>query len=613
MRVAVFAFFLLLGTSALAPAVAETPIARHAIAMHGEPKYGPDFQHVDYANPTAPKGGGIKLAAAGTFDSLNPFIIKGVPAPGVGMIYQTLMESSQDEAFTEYGLIAKSIEIPEDRSFVIFNLRPEAKWHDGKPITAADVIWSFETLVKYGRPHYRSYYANVKKVVAENDHRVRFVFDRPGNRELPLIMGQLPVLPKHFWKDKDFNSTSLDVVPLGSGPYKVRNFRSGQSIVYERVANWWAQDLPINKGRYNFDTIAYETYRDETVLIQALMAGRYDLRLENIAKAWATEYNHPAVRRGWIVKKEIPHEIPTGMQGYVFNTRRPVFADPAVRRALAFAFDFEWSNRQFAYDAYKRTTSFFSNSELASSGLPQGKEKELLEAYRDQLPESVFEEPYRLPVNDGSGRDMRRNLSTAAQILREAGWTPGQDGILQKEGQRLSFEFIFDMPSFQRWTGPFIANLKRLGVDATMRVLDTAQYRNRLDRFDFDVTVSTFPQSLSPGNEQRNYWGSESADQQGSRNLMGVRDPVVDGLIEKIVSADTREELISASRALDRVLLHGHYVVPQWHISAFRVAYWNKFDMPDIAPKYSFNFDSWWFDQNKAAQIDQGLAGQKKD
>ena len=576
---------------------------QHGVAMHGDLKYGAEFTHVEYANPDAPKGGELRLATPGTFDNLNPYIIKGVSAPGLQLTFQTLLIGTSDEAFSEYGLIAESIEMPPDRGFVIFNLRPQARFHDGSPITADDVVWSFNTLIEKGHPFYRAYYAHVKEAVAENPLRVRFTFDMTGNRELPLIMGQMPVLSKKFFEGKDFAATTQEPV-LGSGPYKVKSVDPGRRVVYVRVTDWWAKDLPIVRGQYNFDTLVYDAYRDENVLIQALFSGDYDVRSENIAKAWATEYDHPAVANGLIRKDEIPHQIPTGMQGFVYNTRRAVFADPLVRQALGYAFDFEWSNKQFAYGTYVRTDSYFENSELASTDLPQGRELEILESFRGQIPDAVFTQIFENPKTSGSGQDLRANLAQAKKLLEHAGWKPGKNGMLEKDGQVFRFEILGNSNAFERWINPFIANLKRIGVEASFRVVDTAQYQNRMDSFDFDMTISTFGQSLSPGNEQRDFWHSEKADVPGSRNLMGIKNPVIDALIDMVIAAPDRAELIARTKALDRVLLWNYYVIPQWHVSYHRVAYWDKFGRPAVAPKYALGIvDTWWHDAAKAASI----------
>lgn len=577
----------------------------HAIAMHGKAKYGPGFTHFDYTNPNAPKGGEMHISAVGTFDSLNPHILKGAPASGMNYVFETLLESSQDEAFTEYGLLAESFEMPEDRSWVVFNLRPEARWHDGEPVTADDVVWSFNTLLEKGHPFYKAYYANVKAVEKEGDRRVKFIFDMAGNRELPLIMGQMPVFPKHWWtqNNRDFGATLLEK-PLGSGPYKVAEFDTGRRIEFERVKDWWGKDLALNTGRYNFDRLVIDYYRDGTVALQAFLAGEYDFRQENTAKDWAIAYDAPALEDGMIVKEEIQHDIPAGMQGFIFNIRRPQFQEKAVREAIIHAFDFEWSNKQFAYGMYKRTDSYFENSELEATGLPTGRELEILEEYRDQLPESVFTEDYEPPRTDGSGRGIRRHLRTAAKLLDDAGWEL-VDGVRQKDGVKLEFEIVNNNPQFERWIAPFIQNLERIGVKANFHVVDTAQYQNRMDGFDFDMTVGSFGQSLSPGNEQRDFWGSEKADVQGSRNLIGIKDPVVDALIDRIISAPTREELVALTHALDRVLLSGRYLVPNWHIDYFRLAYWNKFARPDVTPRYGMGaIDTWWVDPAKKRKLD---------
>lgn len=598
-------FFVLLGFMAACMCVsaqaAETPKPLHALAMHGAPKYAADFQHFDYVNPEAPKGGEMRLAQLGTFDSLNSFIMKGQVAPGIGLIYQTLLTNSDDEAFSEYGQIAESLEVPDDRSWVVFNLRKNAVWQDGKPLTADDVVWTFQTLMQKGHPFYQAYYANVKEAVAENAHRVKFIFNMAGNRELPLVMGQMSVLPKHYWEGKDFSATTLEP-PLGSGPYKVKSVDQGKRIVYERVKDWWAADLPVNKGRYNFDTIVYDTYRDETVLLQAFFAGEYDVRQENIAKAWAQEYDQAPVRDGLIKKEEISHEQPVGMQAFAFNIRRPVFQDARVREAINNAFDFEWGNKQFAFGAYKRTRSYFENSELASRGLPTGRELEILETYRGKVPEAVFTTEFKVPETDGSGQGIRKNLSRARELLKQAGWVMGKNGVLEKDGKPLKFEFLSYSETFERWLNPWIANLKKLGVDANLRIVDAAQFQNRVQDFDFDMTITTFGQSLSPGNEQRDFWGSDKADIKGSRNMIGIKDQVVDDLIGKIVQAKDREELVALTRALDRVLLWGNYVIPNWYINYHRVASWDKFNRPVVTAKYGLGItDTWWYDPAKAA------------
>ncbi|MDZ7754679.1 MAG: extracellular solute-binding protein [Gammaproteobacteria bacterium] len=585
---------LLLALAVLAPPL-QAAAPAHGIAMHGDLKYGPDFAHFEYANPDAPKGGDVKQAAIGTYDSFHPFVLKGMTPSGIGLLFETLMVGSDDEAFSQYGLIAESVEVPEDRSWAIFNLREEARFHDGTPITAKDVVFSLDALKKDGHPFYRSYYKNVDGGEALDTHRVRFTFSGGDNRELPLIVGQLPVLPAHYWSDRDFSKTTLEP-PLGSGPYRIKDFEQGRSVTYERVPDYWGADLPVNRGQYNFDTLRYDYYRDTTVALQAFKAGAYDFRQENTAKDWATGYDFPAVRDGRVIKEEIPHQQPQGMQAYAFNTRRAMFADPRVRQALGYAFDFEWTNQNLFNGAYTRTRSYYSNSELASRGMPSPAELALLEPHRDQVPAEVFEGPYEPPRTDGSGR-LRDNLRKAVGLLREAGWTV-QDGRLTHTatGEPMAFEVLLVQPLFERVTLPFARNLKRLGIDARVRTVDATQYQNRLDHFDFDMVVASFRQSLSPGNEQRDFWGSEQADIPGSRNIIGIEDPVVDHLVDQIIAAPDRASLVARTRALDRVLLWSHYVIPHWHITHFRVAYWNKFARPAVSPKYDLGFNTWWID-----------------
>jgi microcin C transport system substrate-binding protein len=576
--------------------------AGHGLSMYGDLKYGPSFTHFDYVNPHAPKGGDVRLAAIGTFDTLNPFVLKGVPAAGIGQVFETLAVQSSDEPFSEYGLIAETIETPADRSWVVYTLRPEARFHDGSPITADDVIWTFETLKTKGHPFYRSYYAKVVKAEKLGSYKVKFSFGPGENRELPLIVGQLPVLSKDYWSTRDFAKTTLEP-PLGSGPYRVESVDPGRSMVYRRVQDYWGVNLPVRVGQDNFDSIRYDYYRDTTVALEAFMAGQYDFREENMAKNWATAYESPAVTQGLIKKEEIPNQVPTGMQGYVYNTRRPVFQDRRVRQALGYAFDFEWTNKNLFYGAYTRTKSYFSNSELASSGLPDPEELQLLEPFREQIPQEVFTTQDRPPTTDGSG-NIRDNLIAALTLLKEAGWIVKDMQLVNaRTGEVMQFEILLADPSFERITLPFAKNLQRLGITARVRTVDTAQYQNRLDNFDFDMTVGVWPESLSPGNEQIDYWASARADVPGSRNLAGIRDPVIDKLVDLVIAAPDRQSLIARTRALDRVLLWGQYVIPHWHIQNFRVAYWDKFDRPKISPQYALGFDTWWVDATKEATL----------
>lgn len=575
----------------------------HAVALHGKPKYGPDFRHLDYVDPEASKGGEVKLAALGGYDSLNPFVLRGQSAVGLGLVFETLTTSTGDEAFTKYGLIAESMDIPADRSSVTFALRPEARWHDGRPITVDDVIWSFETLREKGAPFYRTYYAEVARAEKVGDRRVRFAFKRPGNSELPLIMGDLPILPKHHWEGRDFGASTLEP-PLGSGPYRVLDVQPGRSITYERVADWWAKDLPINRGRYNFGRVHYDYYRDMGVMLEAFKAGAYDFRQEVTAKDWATAYDVPAVREGKIVREEIKTEDPKGMQGFALNTRRPIFQDVRVRQALGLLFDFEWLNKNLFYDSYKRTRSYFANSELASSGLPSPEELRILEPYRGRIPDEVFNAEYVPPVTDGSG-NVRAGLRAALDLLREAGWELRNQRLVDAgTGQPFEFEVLLDDARLERIVQPWLRNLERAGIRATLRVVDSAQYKNRTDGYDYDVISVVIPQSLSPGNEQREFWSSASADEPGGSNHAGIKDPVVDELIEKLVRAPDRESLVAHTRALDRVLLRGHYVIPHYHNDTYRVAYWNRFGHPERAPRYGLGFsDTWWVDPRKDAAL----------
>ncbi|MFA7430102.1 MAG: extracellular solute-binding protein [Rhodospirillaceae bacterium] len=598
------------GTAARAGQAVE-PV--HAMAMHGDPKYGPDFKHFDYVNPDAPKGGRLRMFAVGSFDNLNPFIIRGAAAVGSGLAYDALLTSSSDEAFTEYGLIVKTMEVPEDRSWVIFNLRPEAKFHDGHPITAADVVFTFNTLREKGAPHYRFYYANVKTVEALGEHRVRFAFDGEVNQELPLIIGQMPVLPEHYWAERDFTATTLEP-PLGSGPYKVKAFEPGRFIVYERVADWWGKDLAVSRGFYNFDEIRYDYYRDTTVALEAFKSGAYDLRVENVAKEWATGYDFPARAQGRVILREFEHDMPSGMQGFAYNMRRPLFQDPRVRQALSYAFDFEWSNQNLFYGQYRRTKSYFDNSELASEGVPTESERQLLEPLRGQIPDAVFTETFAPPSTEGKG-GLRDNLRIATRLLKEAGWEV-RNGVLThgQTGAPFTFEILLSAPTWERISLPFAQNLKRLGIDARVRTVDSAQYENRMNTFDFDMAVQVWGQSLSPGNEQRNYWGSDGADMEGSQNYAGLRSPAVDALVNKVIQANSREDLITSVRALDRVLLWNHLVIPHWHIPYTRIAFWDKFGMPDTIPMRGVELFTWWYDAARGPQTEavQSKAEQTK-
>ncbi len=576
----------------------------HAIAMHGEPKYSKNFENVEYINPNSIKGGSIVRSAIGTYDSFNPFILKGTSAAGIGGLYETLTTGSSDEAFTEYGLLAETIEWPDDRSWVSFTLRKEAYWHDGKKITADDVVWTFNTLMEKGHPFYKYYYGDVKEVIKEQENKVRFNFTTNTNKELVLIVGQLPVLPKHYWENKNFEETSLEI-PIGSGPYKIKSFDSGRSITYELDQNYWGfgASIPIKIGKDNFGTIRYDYYKDRGIEREAFKSGEIDFFSENSSKEWATAYDINAVNEGLIKKELISHENPQGMQGFAFNIRKDKFKDRRVRKALSYAFDFEWSNKNLFFDAYKRTDSFFENSELASSGLPSKEELNYLNPYFDVLPKEIFTEEYTNPVTDGSGY-MRMQLQEASKLLKESGWELAEGKLLHSSTKEpFEFEILLRSPAFERIVFPFKDNLEKLGIIVEVRTIDSAQYQKRMETFDFDMVVQTFGQSLSPGNEQRNFWGSDAAETDGSRNVVGIKNYAVDGLIESLINASDREELITITKALDRVLLWNYYVIPQWHISSYRVLYWDFFDQPKIKPKYSLGFDTWWINQNKFEKI----------
>ena len=596
------------------PAFAQEKIWHTSSSLIEETKYGEDFRHYDYVNPQAPKGGTYNSIAIGTFDSLNPFIVRGTPAAGLGgfggMLYDTLMQQATDEAGTSHALIAEAFTYPDDYSSATYRINAKARWHDGKPITAEDVVWSFQVL-KENSPLYGRYYANVTEAVAVSDREVEFRFDQKGNRELPHIMGDLTVLPKHWWQGETAQGTKRDIasptleVPLGSGPYKIASFRAGSEIVWERVADYWAADLAVNVGRNNFDRRRFVYFQDDNAAWQAFTKGGFeDFRRENRSQRWSTGYNFPAFTAGDVVKRSFETSSGEPMQGFALNTRRPQFQDRRVRQALTWAFDFESMNRSLFYGLYTRTDSYFEGGELASSGLPEGKELEILSEFRDTLPPEVFTEEFKLPVFD-TPQAQRDNLRRAFELFREAGWE-NRDGKLvnARTGEPFKVEFLGRDPTDERVNGPFIANLRRLGIDASLRIVDTSQYINRIRDFDFDIATTVLQQSQSPGNEQRDFWSSQSADVPGSRNLMGIKDPVIDKLVERVVFATDRDDLRAATHALDRVLLWGYYVVPQWHLPEIWAAYWNKFGIPENQPAYlGIDVDSWWIDTEKEAAL----------
>jgi microcin C transport system substrate-binding protein len=581
--------------------ITDQTIRSYGIAMHGEPKYGAGFDHFDYVNPKAPVGGRIRQGARGTFDSFNPWIDKGSPvSPGS---IETLMVQSQDEAFTKYCLLCTEIEYAVDRTWITFYLNDQARWHDGEPITADDVVWSFNTLMEKGLPSYRFYYADVEAVEALEDRVVQFRFKNTGNRELPLIIGDLPILPKHYWEQegRDITKTTLDP-PLGSGPYRIEDFDAGRYYTMKRVENYWGRNLAVNKGINNFETMRVDFFRDRIPIRLSLKAGEIDYYAENTAKSWATEFEIPAVESGWLVRETVEHSAPQGMQAYVMNLRRDKFSDIRIRQAISLAFDFNWTNQKIFYNQYTRSKSFFSNSELASSNIPKGDELDVLEPYRDQLPTELFDQTFQVPETDGSGWS-RDNLIKALKLIEQTDWEILDGKLVDKNGRPLSIEFLLYSSSFERLILPYVANLKRLGIDMKVRVVDTGQYINRLRSFDFDMVVGGWGQSETPGNEQREYWSCASAERSGSRNTAGLCHPVVDELVEKIVSSQTREELIAVTRALDRVLLWQNFVVPNWHLPADRILWWKKFSRPDTPLRNGVNISRWWVDKVKADRL----------
>ena len=605
---------LALGAALLAAAALQTAAAndkaRHGISVFGDLKYGPDFKHFDYVNPDAPKGGTFRTWGLDSFDNLNPFILKGVPPQGIGLTFDSLMVRAMDEPDSLYALVAESVELPTDKSWVAFNLNPKARFHDGTPITAADVVFTFEALTKKGHPQYKIIYQGVHKAEALGKHKVRFTF-KPGNhRDLPTQLAGLQILSKTYYEKVEFEKTTV-TPPLGSGPYRVKSVDPGRFISYERVKDHWARDLPVYKGRFNFDTIRYDYYRDRDVALEALFSGAYDYREEFTSRDWATKYKTPPVENGLIVRETLPDETPSGVQAWFFNLRREKFKDPRVREAFDLAFDFEWTNKNLFYGLYRRTNSMFENSPLAAREPPSEAELALLKPLRGKVPKDVFTKTYESPVTDGSGR-LRANLRKASRLLRAAGWTVKDGKRVDASGKVLDIEFLLFESSFQRIINPYIRNLKRLGVDARIRIVDVANFVQRRQTYDFDVVITRFVQPLTPGVEQRDYFGSAAADVSGSRNLAGIKDPAVDTLIERVMSAADRPSLVTAVRALDRVLMWNHYAVPQWYKGEHNIAYWNKFDRPKVKAKYALGvIDTWWYNKQKAEMIEAGQAPPK--
>ena len=593
-------------------AAAQSEVWRHGLSLFGEPKYPPNFKHYDYVNPTAPQGGVVRQIAFGTFDNFNTVVagVKGSMAMGTELANESLMTSALDEVSTEYGLLAESVSFPDDYSSVTYRLRANARWHDGKPVTPDDVMFSFKAF-KDNSPQLAAYYRHVTKAEKTGERDIKFTFDGPGNRELPQIVGQLPVLAKHWWEGTDANGKKRDVAattlepPLGSGPYRLKEFAAGRSIVYEKVDDYWGKDLNVVIGTRNFQQIRYEYFRDSTVALEAFKGDQVDWRTENSAKNWATSYDFPAVRDKRVVLEEFEIRNFGVMQAFAFNIRRDKFKDPRVRRAFNFAFDFEEMNKQIFFGQYKRINSYFEGTELASSGLPQGKELEILNTVKDKVPPEVFTTPYSNPTG-GSQQALRNNLREALKLFAAAGYEIRNTKLVNaKTGEQLQVEFLAQDPATERFVLFYKPSLERVGMTVNVRVVDAAQYENRLRQWDFDIIVASWGQSLSPGNEQRGFWSSRAADQPGSRNLIGIKNPAIDALIERVIFTKDRDELVAATKALDRVLLWNFYVVPQWTYGKVRSARWDRFGHPKNMPKYGLSaFPTvWWWDADKAAKV----------
>ena len=598
---------------ALSSTASATISESHGYAQFGTLKYPARFTHFDWVNPQAPKGGTLRVMAFGTFDTLNPYTFKGtspVTTPGflqygINELNEPLMVGtgqyapSGDEPASSYGLIARSVEYSEDRSWVVFNLRPEARFHDGTPITAYDVAFSYRLLLKEGHPLYRTSLQEVLRVDILNPQRIRFVFKRAGNPLLILRLGELPVLPQHYWKNRDFKATTFEP-PLGSGPYRITSVTPGRQIVFERVKDYWGKDLPVNRGKYNFNRMEVDFYRDSGVAFEAFKAGEFDIYIEHQAKNWDTGYNFPAIRRGEVIKAQIPHQIPTQTQGLFINSRRPAFAQDKVREALGLMFDFEWTNRTLFSGAYKRAMSYYPNSEFSATGLPVGHEWLLLKPWREQLPARLFTEPFTLPQTDGRGIP-RETLRKALGLLAEAGWKLNGQRLQNAAGQPLRVELLLVNPNLERILQPYVENLASIGVDARLRTVDRAQYKQRLDQFDFDMILMTLNQTLSPGLEQWQYFHSSQATVKGSKNYAGIANPVVDHLLEQLLAAKTRDEQVAAGKALDRVLLWQHFIIPNWYLNNHRLAYRSRLAFV-TTPPYTLGLNTWWL---KSSEKDQ--------
>lgn len=579
--------------------------ARHGLSAFGPLKYPAGFSHFDYVDPQAPKGGQISLIGSGgriTFDSFNAHILKGDPAQGLEYLYDSLMLRAEDEPDAMYGLVAETAEVADDRRSVTFKLRAEAKFADGSAITADDAVFSFETLKTRGHPSFRMSLADVAGAEAIDAATVRYTFKGDLVRDLPLTVAALPILPKAWYATRNFEETTLEP-PLGSGPYRIAEFKPGTFVRYERRADYWGAGLAVNRGRHNFDSLKYEYYRDRTAELTSLKAGAFDFREEFTSIDWATAYDIPAVRDGRLMRETIADETPSGAQGFFINTRRDKFKDVRVREALGLAFDFEWTNRNLFYELYTRTASYFENSSMKASGPPGAAELALLEPYRDRLPASVFGEAVSPPVTDASGSD-RKLLRRASQLLDAAGWVQNGATRVDAKGEPLAIEILIFAPSFERIIAPYLKNLKAIGIDASMRRVDPAQYERRVKAFDFDIVTQRYSMRLTPGVELKNFWGSAAAATDGSFNLAGIADPVIDAMIDKAMGAATRAELDSALKAADRVLRAGHYWVPHWYKAAHNLVYWNRFSKPAVKPKYARGaIDTWWYDAQRAQRL----------
>lgn len=577
----------------------------HGLSLYDSPELPADFAYFPHVNPQAPKGGTMThTAVGGSFDSTNPFIIRGTPATGISQIYDTLMASNPNEPFSLYGLLAEGVRLDPDRQWIEFDLRPEARFQDGEPVTAYDVVFSLNLLREDGNPFYASYYAGVEEVIALSEHQVRFTFNDTESRELPLIVAQLPILPRHYWEPREFTSPTLAAHP-GSGPYRISEVDPGRRIVFQRDENYWGKDLPVNIGRYNIDRIIYDYYRDRDIAWEAFKAGLTDFRIDARAATWAIGYDFPAYEEGFVKRLTVPDVNPSMMQAFVFNLRKQKFQDPRVREALSLTFDFPWLNTNIFYDTYQRTESFFQNSEMEATGLPSEEELALLEPFRKELlashrSERLFTDP--LPLEQPI--DLRERLRLALELLREAGYEV-EDGVLVKQetGQPLSLEVLLYDSGLERVVQPMLRNMARLGVQTSLRIVDINQFLNRQRNYDYDIVISHFPQSNNPGNEQRDFWTSAAAEAPQSRNRMSLAHPAVDALVEELIRANGREELDTAAKALDRVLRWGFYVIPHYHSGETRIAVWDKFGYPEPFPEYAMDLDAWWVDTDREAEL----------